>query len=595
MAEDQNKQQNLPSPAQMEAGRADRQITNIGFGDVLRALSLGASPSAPRLPEQASMNGQYFGGYPKGYTNRLGAKGTISFFVLRQIAERSPVLASIISTRQHQRLRFCQVARRSTGKGEVGFRVVHARQYEKDFKVPEGFELLARECEKMLEHPWRVFWDEGQVYKEIEPSFSSFSSKIMEDLLIINRPVIELGLDPLRIPRAFGAIDGANIIPTFSALKYLTSLNRDMPKEWETNWNAYRRTLQMVSDKYKISLDERTEHIYILAGKPVAGFRNDELIIAPMFPQSDIRNAGYPKSLTERAIFIILAEIMAMTSNSRYFEFGQMAEVLIAMKGNYNDKHIKDLESIFQGNMTGVNGMFRVPLVAVPGGKDDIDVIQLKQNHRDMLFDVYIQKLTNLACAIFRMHPSEINEAPRAGDNSGGLNQASQGKQIDMAQEQGLEAILLHEKTNIFDNILQRIDPDLRFEWDMGRNEQEQVTVTQLYAPLTTVNERRGMLGLDPISDEDGGNVIDNQFIQARNQQQQQQEQAEQAAAQQQQATQSGGTPPGGDGEDGPPTDDEEKPGKDDKKSKGKKDEQSEKPESGEDRLARIAQLQGKA
>jgi hypothetical protein len=442
------------------------------------------------------------------------------------------MLAACVSTRHHQIKRFSKIARRSK-KGEVGLRVVHKNQIDPRFKVPEGFKNLCREVETMLEHPWRMVVDDTHIYKEIEPTLASFNSKILEDLLVINRPVIELGLDPLRVPRAFGAIDGANVIPTFSALRYLTSLNRDVPKDWQNNFNAYRRTLQMISDKYKINLDENTEYIYLLGGRPVTGFRADELIISPMFPTSDVRTAGYPRSLVERSVYIILSEIMAMTANSRYFEFGSMAETLIAMKGNYSDKHVKDLESIFQGNLSGINGMYRMPLVAMPGGAQDIEVIPLKQNHRDMLFDVYVQKLTNLCCAIFRMHPSEINEAPRAGDNSGGLNQASQTKQINMSQEQGLETILMHFKTEVYDPVLERIDPDLRTEWDYGESEQEALTLTQMYAPITTVNERRKMLDLDPISDKDGGNVIDNNFIQARAAQEQQAEMQKQQLASQ--------------------------------------------------------------
>jgi len=608
----------LPSPQQLEADREKRTKAGIGFDDVLRYLSLGMAPTAPRLPEQASMTGQYFGGYPKGFTNRLGAKGTVSFHILRQVAERSPVLSAILSTRQHQRQRFARIVRRSK-KNEVGLKVVHKRSSDPRFKVPEGFQILCREVEEMLEKPWRVFWDEGSVYKEIEPSFASFSSKITDDLLILNRPVIELGLDPLRVPRAFGAIDGANVIPTFSAMRYLTSLNRDVPKDWDSNYQAYRRTLQVISEKYKVNLDERTEYIYILNGKPVAGFRQDELIVAPMMPTTDVRTAGYPKSLVEKSIFIILSEIMAMTANSRYFEFGSMAESLIAMKGNYNDRHVKDLESIFQGNMSGVNGMFRVPMVALPGGADDLQVVQLKQNHKDMLFDIYIQKLTNLACAVFRMHPSEINEAPRAGDNSGGLNQASQSKQIEMAQEQGLEAMLLHEKTAIYDPMLQRIDPDLCVEWDYGKSESEALDLTTRYAGITTVNERRQMMDLDPISDEEGGKIIDNQYIQAYKQQAQQAEQAQQQAQQGGPQGPEQGQAQGGDedeeqdddqgGDDEPQETDEdvtgpapgsrqqdEKAGKQNAGTSKQRARNRQKPpenESGEDRIKRLAALQG--
>lgn len=582
MAKSDQENPKLPTPAQLEESRAERETQSFGFQDALKLAALGLAPMAPRMPEQAATTTTYFGAYPKGYSNRLGMKGTISFDMLRQIAWRSPVLSAIVSTRLHQRSRFARIANRSK-RGEVGGRVVHRRQSDKDFKVPEGFDALCREAEQMIMRPWRVYWNEGVVHREIEPSFASFGSKFVEDTLVLNRPAIELGLDSLRIPRAFGAIDGANVLPTFAVLKWLTSLpeNRTISRpDWHTTYQGYQQTLQRVSDKYKVHLTDSTEYIYVQNGKPAATFRHDEIIVAPLFPTSELRNNGYPRSLLERSIFIILAEIMAMTANSRYFEFGSMAETILAMKGNYDDTHVKDLTAIMQANMSGVNGMFRVPLVALPGGAQDLEVVQLKQNHKDMLFDVYIQKLTNLACAVFRMHPSEINEAARAGDNSGSLNQGSQVKQINMAQEQGLETLLEHEKREVLDPILQRIDPDLCWEWEYGQNEQEQINLTNSYATITTVNERRQMMGLDPLKPEEGGDVIDNQFIQAKNQ-------AEQQAAQGGAGgpAPAGAAPPGaGGGGQG---------GQGAGKPPEQKDEGSGNEESPDDRIARLAALQG--
>lgn len=512
-------------PTNAEPGTAAAHTVN--FADVLQAMALGVSPQAPRLPEQSLSSAQYYGGYQKGFTSRMGFRGTLSFHVLRQTAERSMLLAACITKRQTQTVRYSRVAQRSK-RGEVGYRVVHVRDSERDFQVPDEFKKLCRQAESMLAKPWRVFWDEGKVFRDVEPTMASFLSKVCEDTLVINRPVIELGLDTARVPRAFGAIDGANVIPTFAALKYLTAINRDVPADFQSGTTTYRRTMQMLADKYKVDLNERTEHIYILQGKPVAGFRADELLVAPFLPTTNVLQAGYPKSMAERAIWLVLAEIMAMSANSRYFEFGSMAEVLIAIKGQYQDKHIKDIEAILQGNVSGVPGMFRVPLIALPGGKDDLDVVQVKQNHKDMLFDVYIQKLTNLVCAVFSMHPSEINEAARAGDNSGSLNQASQQKQINMAQEQGLEALLEHFKLHIFDPILERIDPNLRLEWEYGRQEAEQLAIVNEYATFATVNEQRTMMGLEEIGDDEGGSAINNPAILADKQAEQQKQQFDQ-------------------------------------------------------------------
>lgn len=517
-------------PAITPGPKTDNQ--GPSFEQIVKLLAFGLGPQAPRLAEQYMTGAaNVFGGFPKGYTNRAGTKGVINFTTLRQVAERSPLLAAIVSTRLHQIPRF---ARRSDGskKGEVGFRICHKLDKHKDFDVPDSFKIFCREVEEMFLKPWRVFWNDGVVYDEIEPSLAGFLQKITEDLLIINRPCIELGLDPSRVPRAFGAIDGANVIPTFAAINYLTTLNRDYPKDFRDNYSSYRSTMGMLSDRYKINIDERTQYIYLSQGRPMAAFRYDELIVAPMMPTTDVTKAGYPRSMTERAMFLILAEILAMTANQRYFEFGNMAETIIGIRGQWEDKHITDFTNIMAANMSGLQGMHRVPVIALPNGKDDLTVIQGKQNHRDMLFDVYVQKLTNLACAVFRMHPSEINEAPRAGDNSGSMNQASQTKQINMAQEQGLESNLQHYKVSIFDPILERIHPDLCWEWDYGQNEMESIQVTLAKKEIMTVDEMRAEQGMEPLGAEKGGDVVSNPIVMQSMQMKQQAEQAKQQAAQ---------------------------------------------------------------
>lgn len=544
---------NMPTPADLESKRQQETQAKLGFDQILRYLALGMAPNAPRLPQQTIAYGSMFGGYPKGFTNATGTKGSLSFYTLRQISQRSPLIAAIVSKRLHQVTRYAAVCRKAN-RGEVGFRIKHEREGEKDFKVDEGFKALCKEVEQMILKPWRVFWEDNTILKEVEPSMASFLSRITDDLLICNRPVVELALDPLGIPRGFGAIDGANVIPTFAALRYMTSVDHDIPADFANSYGNYLKTMQYVSDKYFIDINERTAYIYLLDGRPVTAFREDELIVAPQFPVTDLRYAGYPSSLVERAIFVILAEIMAMTANSKYFEYGSMAETIVTIKGTAQDTHVQDLQSVMLSNMSGVPGMFRLPIIATPNGSEDIEVVQLKQNHKDMLFDVYIQKLTNLCCAIFSMDPSEINEAPRAGDNSGALNQANRTKSIEKAEESGLESILMHYKMHIFDPIIKRIDPNLSFEWDFGKTEMEQLALAKEYAPITTVNERRQMLGLDPIDEEAGGEVIDNQFIAQMKQQKQQEEQQKQMQAG------AGGqtaTPPGA-GAPPPPADTEE-------------------------------------
>jgi hypothetical protein len=153
--------------------------------------------------------------------------------------------------------------------------------------------------------------------------------------------------------------------------------------------------------------------------------------------------------------------------------------------------------------------------------------------------------------------------------------------------------MLDHIKMSIMDPILKRIDPDLAFSWDYGQSEAEQLDLTTKYASITTVNERRKMMGLDPLSDEEGGNVIDNEFIQQQKQQQQEAQQA-QAMGGQGGDDESGGDPSGEPGQPQPKT--KGKSSKDDSKESDEEeiDYANEKPQERIARLVRKHQAKAK-
>ena len=301
---------------------ATAQAPSVGKSAPMESLiNPGVTSRSPRLARNATTATN--GVYEKGFSTSQIMGSKLTHATLRRVSKNSGLVQAILSRRDFQ---MAQISKKWKYEGDVGFRVVHEQHHEQDFQVPDGFKELSKDMENMIVKPWGY----------LEPTFGGFSSKYLKDLMIINRPCIEVGMDTRGIPRSFGMIDGANVYPTFKVLADLVAPSLDTTSNvvLEPNSQKSSNALQAISEKYNINLDDQTEYIYMEDLVPISGYRHDQLILSPMMPETDVSNYGYPPSMVERAIKMICAELMAMGYNMDYFQFGSMVDSIIGVVGS---------------------------------------------------------------------------------------------------------------------------------------------------------------------------------------------------------------------------------------------------------------------
>lgn len=490
----------------------------------------------PKTNQMTNMStaGTMFGGYSKNYAGNYGGFG-ITFNMLRRISRRSGLITSVNSRRLYQ---FNRIAKRHKKDGDVGYRVVHENEYDRNFKVPEGFDNLCRTIENtMLRTPWR------EPTSLIEPTFTSFISKWILSVLEINRPAIELGLNAQRKPVSFALLDGANVYNTFDIIKnfYQTENNPKKGTILQRNSNQYDSLVQRYADKNRINLDSRDQYIYILQGRPLTSYTHDELLLHPMFPTDRWDEKGYPPSCLELALYFVAGEIMSVSYNMKYFQVGSMIDTILGFKGNFSDEDISFLKEIFEQNHTGVSGAHRLPLVNLKQ-QGDIQAVQLKQNRSDMSFGEFLTYLISGISSIYGVPPESLNMSSKARSDINGVFTADKSKEIELSREEGFLSCANHF-SDTMDLILKRIDPDLCFEWQGVDNSAEDRRRKKILEDkdTLTIREIRRRRGDDDVpenmSDEDV-DIIPNQVWLARKGASEAKE-AQEKMAQQQQEQQS--------------------------------------------------------
>ena len=445
-----NKKKGIGRPQSVEI-QTDSLNGLRGFNTELPVLQ----SKTPRMPRLATpMTG---GAYSKGMTGGMDIMaGKISMPILRRIASTSGLEQAILSRRFFQ---MTQISKPWRVDGEVGFKVLHKKHYDNKFQVPQQLLDLAADIENMIENPWGI----------LEPTFSGFTSRFVQDLCVINHPAIELGLNSKGVPIAFSMIDGGNIYPTFAALKMLLPAIESKYGRVEDkygiitpNSNAYSKLAQYASDEFKVNISDVTDHLYINNGVVTAGYTSKNLLILPIMPTTDISEVGFPPSMLERSIRLILAEMLAMSYNMNYFQFGTMVDTMIGIVGDYDDEHIQEFTEMIRLNHTGTNGAHRMPVVPLRS-PDDIKIFNVKQNNRDMVYSEFMNLVTSFTCAIHGMPPEEINI--RQNGSGKFMFEGNHDSQIQQNKEEGFSAIRQHIATCMNIGIVKRINPDLEFTW----------------------------------------------------------------------------------------------------------------------------------
>lgn len=422
---------------------------------------------------------------------------SLTYDLLKRMAENS-VIASIVNTRVNQVSTFTQPARYT--KDGIGFEISLRNPKAKPTKEQSDMMLS---IEAFIENC-------GFKYDPGRDSFDDLIRKIVRDSLIYDQMCFEIVPDRFGRPAEILAVDAS----TIRAASVAPLMGTD----------GIVATQLFGNDDVK--------WVQILQGKPVADFTGSELAFGVRNPRTDVNMQPYGYSELEILVKQVTSHLWAEEYNSRYFSQGGTTKGILNLKGqNINKEQLDAFRRQWTAQIAGVTGAWKTPVVSVDG----MEYINVSQSNREMEYEMWMNYLINICCAVYQIDPAEINFPNRGGSagRSGGLGEGGIEDRLKNSRDKGLRPLLRFISSVINRHIIRRFGNDYTFNFvglDPETEADRQSTIDRSIKTYKTVNEIRKDKDLEPI---EGGDIIldptyTNYLLQV--QQQEQMEQAQQGS-----------------------------------------------------------------
>lgn len=459
----------------------DKQAILDARNERMRRMGVTSVPSIPR-----DVVRDVGGAFPRG----LGRWPSATFDQLRAIRETAPILQPIHKARNYQIRRMCTPW--PGRRGTVGIRVVHKDYQEWNAIPPEGFEKYVHRFEKVL-------WAPAPVYRQ--PTLGSVLAPLMEDLLTINRPVVEIipaQLDPQRI-LMFKWVDGGYIWET---LLWIEKWKADNPR-WASGYKADALSDEDAIDIVSAQIDHDlhgAEYVCVRDGIAEATYAPGRLLVGPLLTRTDARFAGYPPSHVEEAYSLIKAFISGFDYNTTLLSKGILTNFLLGIPADMHDDDKRAFVHTLREATQGVARAGQPGIIPLHQGQG-VTKIDLGQPQMDVAFEALMSLTLALTTGVYRMDPSVINAKPWDGGAAAHLSEANRTQEIALAKEEGLQGDLGHLLDTLINPLAKRCHPDLRVIAEYG--DYDATKEAGLYEINTrtwqTPNEARLEMGRRPL------------------------------------------------------------------------------------------------
>lgn len=400
--------------------------------------------------------------------------GSFNYDMMRIMVDQTPILSSVILTRQRQVRRFCRV--QESGKGP-GFAIRSkdpsaklGKQETDSIKLLEGFFT-------------NCGWESSprQRMRLKRDNFSQFMAKITRDSLILDSAPIEtewkrnraLGLD------GFYAVDGS--------------------------------TIRLCTERGYQGEDE-IYALQVVQGNIRAAYTYDDLIYLPRNPRTDVTVGGYGFSETELLVKVVTGLLNAMTYNLKYFDSNAIPKGLLHLSGDYAAEDLSAFKRYWNAMVKGINNAWSLPVMVSKNNESKASFENFGVDVNEIMFSKWMTFLTSIICAIYGMAPDEINfESFTAGTSS--LSGSDTEEKLINSKDKGLRPLLSYFEDIFSDYIVAEFTDKYVFRWT-GLDELDQTQSWTEEQALLTVNEARKARGWEETK-EDWGNAPLNPSMQS--------------------------------------------------------------------------------
>jgi len=300
--------------------------------------------------------------------------------------------------------------------------------------------------------------------------------------------------------------------------------------------------------------EELYKYVQVIRGKLVRAFTETELSIGMRNPVTDIYASGYSIAELELLLTLVSSHIFTENYNHSYYTQGFSAKGILHIKAPLPRRKLETLRIEWQHWLKGNKNSFQTPIFA---GMDEIKWIPLTQSHSDMEFSNWMNYLIRMITAIFQIDPAEIGYALKdEGGRGGGISGDNTQLKMEQSKDKGLIPLLKYMESFINTQIMEKLDPEYKFEFVGLREEDKSKRVERQGLEIKfkkSVNEVRAEDNMPPIAGADDL-ILEPTYLQwfmqfhpdgKKLQEKMQEQQQEMGGADQ-------GGPPGQEGEGGP-------------------------------------------
>lgn len=418
--------------------RLQKSLNSENFEEVMKAQAFIAeqqknSRRAPQ-PEIKSIlwNPSEIGFNGKGYRD---PNNGIAFGTLNRMGDIF-IIKAIINTRIEQVQNFLKY---SVDDQKPGYQIRYKRSQGSEGSDEK--ELSAKD-KKIVDYIVRFLEDGGENDKwECEDNFQEFTRKVLRDSLVLDQMTFELVRARNMNLKKYRAVDAALI-------RQLDTNDPRYRQMFENfRWHGYLPRYAMVWDGQIIRHPVSDEYVVFYPWELGYGIRNKTTNV--------LRN-GYGCSELETLIEIVTWILWGMQYNGNFFKQGSQPKGFINVKnGNVDQGTLNEFRQDWKQTMSTVYNSHKIPVIQ----GIDLEWIDLQQTNRDMEFTEWIKFLLVIACAVYRMDPSELGF--QFQDAARIFGQEGQKERLDHSKQKGLTPLLVFYQNILNKYIISEIDDRL--------------------------------------------------------------------------------------------------------------------------------------
>lgn len=425
----------------------------------------------------------------------------VGFSFLRDSYAHSGVDELIIN-RRIQQVRM--LSRICTNPGIApGWRIVHDRYDDPNFKVTEEIEKRCREVEEVIRTP------RGDIHST---GFDSVLVSMTREELVIDRKCFVLERDRAGRIRRYWMVDGASILPIMSVVyEYVQQSGLSdngvvVDKQSSHPVMDYQTMLERASEDKKFNPNgydlTRMAYVQEIDSKIVGAWSADQIAVDVRQASVWINKLPYGQgSLLQQSLDLTAAWVNAWQYNQELFRTN-IPETIVALFGDYDPNGMEAFKrSVF--SEAGPGSWHRT--VFLPADQDyKLQVDRLRGTPTELQFPELLKLTVLLKSHVYGYNFKHwgFPETSRRGATFEGARGRQRETELDEYKDIGIRVLLQGFADLLTTIIVKSWYPDLKFIWDglVRQDERERIEIlNEKVKGFMTIDEARKIENLEPL------------------------------------------------------------------------------------------------